>query len=151
MHPPGYLSSREIIVNYTICILIRLQEFMHDYSLYELTNEIVKLYPRGLLGALKSTLNYLTTILRTFLIFLRDSQYQKRFQLAVRLHSDKPKTSALGGLHCRHIGGKNKRKFAHVVCIKMEVNSQRRKILLFHTTNMAAMTSHAINTPTLFP
>ena len=40
---------------------------------------------------------------------------------------------------------RNKRKFAHIVCIKMEVNSQRRKILLFQTTNMAAMTSCAIN------
>ena len=49
-----------------------------------------------------------------------------------------------GGLHCRHVGGQNKRKLAHIVCIKMEVNTQSRKILLFHTTNTAAMTSHAI-------
>ena len=46
----------------------------------------------------------------------------------------------IGGLNYRQVGGKNKRKFAHIVCIKMEVNSQRRKILLFHTTNMAVMT-----------
>ena len=39
-----------------------------------------------------------------------------------------------------NVGGKNKRKFAHIVCIKMEVNPQRRKILLFHTKNIAAMT-----------
>ena len=52
---------------------------------------------------------------------------------------------AIGGLHCRHGGLLNKRKFAHIVCIKMAVNSPRRKILLFHTTNMVAMTSHAIN------
>ena len=50
---------------------------------------------------------------------------------------------AIGGLHCRHVGGQNKRKFAHKVCIKIAVNSQRRKILLFLSTNMAAMTSHA--------
>ena len=49
----------------------------------------------------------------------------------------------IGGLHCRHVGGQNKRKFVHIVCIKMKVNSQRRKILLFLSTNMAAMTSHA--------
>ena len=49
----------------------------------------------------------------------------------------------IGGFHCRHVGGQNKRKFVHIVCIKMEVNSQRRKILLFLSTNMAAMTSHA--------
>ena len=51
--------------------------------------------------------------------------------------------SCIGGLHCRHVGWQNKRKFAHAVCIKMAVNSQRRKILLFLSTNMAAMTSHA--------
>ena len=32
----------------------------------------------------------------------------------------------------------------NLVCIKMEVKSQRRKIL-FHTTNMAAMTKLALN------
>ena len=32
----------------------------------------------------------------------------------------------IDGLH-RHVGGKNKRKFAHIVSIQMEVNSQRRK------------------------
>ena len=35
------------------------------------------------------------------------------------------------GLHCRHVGVQNKRKFVHIVCIKMEVSSQRRKISLF--------------------
>ena len=49
----------------------------------------------------------------------------------------------IGGFHCRHVGGQNKRKFVHVVCIKIEVNSHRRKILLLLSTNMAAMTSHA--------
>ena len=53
--------------------------------------------------------------------------------------------SLIVGLHCNHVGGQNKRKFAHIVCIKMEVNTQRRKILLFLSTNMAAMTSHAIH------
>ena len=48
----------------------------------------------------------------------------------------------IDGLHCRHVGGQNKRKFAHVICIKTAVNSQRRKILLFLSTNMAAMASH---------
>ena len=38
---------------------------------------------------------------------------------------------------------KTKNKFVHIVCIKMAVNSKRRKILLFLSTNMAAMTSHA--------
>ena len=33
------------------------------------------------------------------------------------------------------------RTFSHIVCIKMEVNSQRRKILLFLSTGMAAVTS----------
>ena len=39
--------------------------------------------------------------------------------------------------HCRHVGVQN-------ICmiIKIEVNSQRRTILLFMYTNMAAMTSH---------
>ena len=50
---------------------------------------------------------------------------------------------SIGSLHCRHASGQNKRKLAHIVCIKMAVNSQRRKILLFLYTNMAAMTSHA--------
>ena len=49
----------------------------------------------------------------------------------------------IGGFHCHHVGGQNKRKFVYVVCIKIEVNSHRRKILLFLYTNMAAMTSHA--------
>ena len=44
------------------------------------------------------------------------------------------------GLHCCHVGVQNKRKFAHLVCIKMEVNSQKKKILLFPA--MATMTSH---------
>ena len=38
-----------------------------------------------------------------------------------------------------------KRKFADIVCIKMEDNFQRRKILLSHTTKRAAMKSHAFN------
>ena len=50
----------------------------------------------------------------------------------------------IGGLHCRHVGGKNKRKFAYIVYIRIEVNSQRRKILLFLFTNMVAMTSQVI-------
>ena len=49
----------------------------------------------------------------------------------------------IGCLHCRHIGVQNKRKLLHIVCKKMEVKSQRRKILMFRYTNMAAMTSHA--------
>ena len=49
-----------------------------------------------------------------------------------------------GDLHFRHVGGQNKLKFAHIVCIKIAVNSQRRKVLLFLSTNMAAMTSNAI-------
>ena len=53
------------------------------------------------------------------------------------------RSSAIDGLHCRHVGGQNKRKFAHIVCIKMAVNYPRRKILFFLSTNMVAMTSHA--------
>ena len=49
----------------------------------------------------------------------------------------------ISGLHCRHAGVQNKRKYDHIICIKMEVNSQRRKILLFLYTNMAAITSNA--------
>ena len=49
----------------------------------------------------------------------------------------------IGGLHYRHVGVQNKTKFVHIVCIKMEVYSQRRNILLFRYTNMTAMTSHA--------
>ena len=53
-------------------------------------------------------------------------------------------SESIGGLHCRHVGGhKKKRKFVDIVCIKMEVNSQRRKILLFLYTSIAAMTLHA--------
>ena len=29
----------------------------------------------------------------------------------------------IGGFHCRHVAGQNKRKFVHIVCIKIEVNS----------------------------
>ena len=50
---------------------------------------------------------------------------------------------SIGGLHCRHVGGQNKRKFAHKVCTEMVVNSQGRKIFFFLSTIMAAMTSHA--------
>ena len=48
------------------------------------------------------------------------------------------------GFHYHHVGRQNKRKFAHIVCIKIEVNSQRRKILLLPSTNMTDLTSHAI-------
>ena len=51
--------------------------------------------------------------------------------------------STIDGLHCRHVGVQNKRKFVGIVSIKIEVNSQRRKILMFLYTNMATMTSHA--------
>ena len=40
------------------------------------------------------------------------------------------KSMSIGGLHCRLVGGQNKRKFVHKLCIKMKVNSQRRKIVL---------------------
>ena len=37
--------------------------------------------------------------------------------------------SIIGGLHCRHVDGKNKRKFAHTVRMtKIIVNSIRIKI-----------------------
>ena len=57
--------------------------------------------------------------------------------------SERIKTMTIGGLDRRHVGGQNKRKFVHKVCIKMAGNSQRRKMSLFLSTNMAAMTSHA--------
>ena len=53
-----------------------------------------------------------------------------------------PVKCAKGGLHCRHVGRQNKRNFSHIVCIKMAINSIG-KILLFLSTNMAAMASHA--------
>ena len=57
----------------------------------------------------------------------------------------------IGGWHCRHVGGqKNKSKFARKVCIKLAFNSPRRKILLFLSTNMAAMTSHTNHQLKLF-
>ena len=52
---------------------------------------------------------------------------------------------SVGGFHSRLVGGQNKRKFVHIVCRTMTINSQRRKILLFLSTNMAAMTSLANN------
>ena len=52
---------------------------------------------------------------------------------------------SVGGFHSRLVGGQNKRKFVHIVCRTMTINSQRTKILLFLSTNMAAMTSHANN------
>ena len=51
-------------------------------------------------------------------------------------------SGSTGGLLCCHVGVQNKRKFVHVVCIKIGVNLQRRKIILSLYTNMAAMTSH---------
>ena len=35
--------------------------------------------------------------------------------------------SNIGGLHCRRVGGKNKRKFAHIVCIKMDLTPRGGK------------------------
>ena len=55
-----------------------------------------------------------------------------------------PKSVCVGGYRwfaLSPVGGQNKSKFAHIVCIKMEDNSQRRKILLFLSTNMAVMMS----------
>ena len=46
----------------------------------------------------------------------------------------------MGGLHCCHVGVQNKRKFVHIVCIKMELSPRGEKLFLY--TNMAAMTSH---------
>ena len=53
------------------------------------------------------------------------------------------KHSPIRGLHRPHVGGQNKRKFVYKVCIKMAGNSHRRKISLFLSTNMTAMTSQA--------
>ena len=33
----------------------------------------------------------------------------------------------IGGLHCRHVGGQNKRKCFHIVCIKMELTPRGEK------------------------
>ena len=42
-----------------------------------------------------------------------------------------------------HVGGQNKRIFPRRIYMKIELSSQRRKMLLFLTTNMAAVTSRA--------
>ena len=34
-----------------------------------------------------------------------------------------------GGLHSRHVGGQNKRKFVHKVCIKMEVLPEEENLI----------------------
>ena len=62
------------------------------------------------------------------------------------LRSATQQVPVIDGVHRRHVGGQNKRKFVHKVCIKMAVNSQRRKIFLFLSTNMTAMMSHAMQT-----
>ena len=49
----------------------------------------------------------------------------------------------IGGLHCRRVGGQNKSKFAHIFYIKMAVYSPSKKMLLFLSTNVAAVKSHA--------
>ena len=43
-----------------------------------------------------------------------------------------------------HVGGQNNTILFCRICIKIKFSSQRRDRLLFLTTNMAAMTSHAI-------
>ena len=63
--------------------------------------------------------------------------------ICAKYHRTFRRSFSFGGFHYRHVGGQNKRKFVHIVCMKMKVNSQRRKIVLFLSTNMAAMTSHA--------
>lgn len=45
----------------------------------------------------------------------------------------------------------NRRKFVHIICLKMKVNSHRRKILLFLSINMAAMMSHETMNSWYFP
>ena len=40
-----------------------------------------------------------------------------------------------------HVGGQNKRIFPRRICMKIVFGSQRREMLLFLTTNMAAVTS----------
>ena len=42
-----------------------------------------------------------------------------------------------------HVGGENKRIFPRRIYMKIEFSSQRREMLLFLTTNMAAVTSRA--------
>ena len=42
-----------------------------------------------------------------------------------------------------HVGGQNKRIFPRRIYMKIEFSSQRREMLLFLTTNMAAVTSRA--------
>ena len=38
----------------------------------------------------------------------------------------------IGGLCCRHVGVQNKRKFAHIVCIKMELSEEKNLIVPVH-------------------
>ena len=42
-----------------------------------------------------------------------------------------------------HVGGQNKKIFPRRICMKIDFSSQRREMLLFLTTNMAAATSRA--------
>ena len=45
--------------------------------------------------------------------------------------------------HGSHVGGQYKRIFSLRIYMKIEFSSQRREMLLFLTTNMAAVTSRA--------
>ena len=47
--------------------------------------------------------------------------------MAIRLQIAR---SFIGGLHFRHVDGKNKRKFAHIVCVKMELTRRGEKNLI---------------------
>ena len=62
--------------------------------------------------------------------FDRIIKQTRNHQGCFKLSQKTPASGIIGGLHSRHVGGQNKKKIVHKVCIKMEVNSQRRKILL---------------------
>ena len=52
----------------------------------------------------------------------------------------------IGGLHCCHVGVQNKRKFVHVVCIKVKVPQEKNLIVPVHQHGRQIVTC----TPSIF-
>lgn len=49
----------------------------------------------------------------------QETHIESRNQLVQSINQCWPPRLRIGGLHCCHGGGQNKRKFAHIVCIRM--------------------------------
>ena len=71
-------------------------------------------------------------------LFLGCSMFTRSSMLSWKIYSWFA-TTWQGG----HVGGQNKRIFPWRICMKIVFSSQRREMLLFLTTNMAAVTSSA--------